>query len=363
MTAQIAFLFPGQGSQVVGMGVDIFEASSSARRVFGAADEALGFSLSNLCFTGPEDTLRETINAQPAIVTVSLALLAALQEALSSSPSLFPPGADAINRVPTQQEALSSSWSAPLTPRFTAGHSVGEYAALVTSGSLDMQDAIKLVRERGRLMHHEGTVCPGNMAAVIGLDEEPLQEVCREVSARSSVNGDANAHVGLGQVAVANYNAPGQIVISGEQSALKAAMELAKIRGAKRVIPLAVSGAFHSPVMLPAAAGLAQAIAKTTVRDAAIPLIGNITAAPLTSADAIREEMAQQIASPVQWVRTIAYLADAGITTFIEIGPGQALTGMVKRIAKGVTTLNIGSVADIEKAISALREMNAGDEV
>lgn len=343
MTAQIAFLFPGQGSQVVGMGVDIFEASSSARRVFGAADEALGFSLSNLCFTGPEDTLRETINAQPAIVTVSLALLAALQEALSSS--------------------QPSSWSAPLTPRFTAGHSVGEYAALVTSGSLDMQDAIKLVRERGRLMHHEGTVCPGNMAAVIGLDEEPLQEVCREVSARSNVNGDANAHVGLGQVAVANYNAPGQIVISGEQSALKAAMELAKIRGAKRVIPLAVSGAFHSPVMLPAAAGLAQAIAKTTVRDAAIPLIGNITAAPLTSADAIREEMAQQIASPVQWVRTIAYLADAGITTFIEIGPGQALTGMVKRIAKGVTTLNIGSVADIEKAISALREMNAGDEV
>ena len=351
MTAHIAFLFPGQGSQAVGMGADIFEASKSARRVFEAADEALGFSLSNLCFSGPEDILRETINAQPAIVTVSLALLAALQEAYSSTPE------DAINRVPTPQETFS--WSSPLTPSFTAGHSVGEYAALVASGALDMQDAIKLVRERGRLMHHEGTVCPGGMAAVIGMDEEPLQEVCREVS----THPDANAHIGMGQVAIANYNAPGQIVISGEQSALNAAMELAKARGAKRVIPLAVSGAFHSPVMRPASGGLAGAIATTTVHDAAIPVIGNITAAPLTIADDIRQELAQQIASPVQWIRTIAYLTGAGVTTFIEIGPGQALTGMVKRIAKGVTTINISSAADLEKAIAAIREMNAGHEV
>ena len=343
MTAQIAFLFPGQGSQAVGMGADIFEASEPARRVFAAADEALGFSLSNLCFSGPEDTLRETINAQPAIVTVSLALLATLQEALAST--------------------HSSSWSSPLVPSFTAGHSVGEYAALVASGALDMQDAIKLVRERGRLMHHEGTVCPGSMAAVIGMDEEPLQEVCREMSAQSSAHPDANAHVGMGQVAIANYNAPGQIVISGEQSALNAAMELAKARGARRVIPLAVSGAFHSPVMQPASGGLARAIATTTVRDAAIPVIGNITAAPLTHADDIREEMAQQIASPVQWIRTINYLTNAGITAFIEIGPGQALTGMVKRIAKGVTTINISSAADLEKAAVAIREMNAGDDV
>jgi [acyl-carrier-protein] S-malonyltransferase len=343
MTAHIAFLFPGQGSQAVGMGADIFEASRAARRVFEAADEALGFPLSKLCFSGPDDILRETINAQPAIVTVSLALLAALQESYSST--------------------HTSSWSSPLTPSFTAGHSVGEYAALVASGALDMQDALKLVRERGRLMHHEGTVCPGSMAAVIGMDEEPLQEVCREVSMRSSANLDASAHVGQGQVAVANYNAPGQIVISGEQSALNAAMELARARGAKRVIPLAVSGAFHSPVMQPAARGLAGAIATTTVHDAVIPVIGNITATPLTRADDIREEMAQQIASPVQWIRTIAYLAGAGVTAFIEIGPGQALTGMVKRIAKGVTTINISSAADLEKAIAAIREMNAGDEV
>ncbi len=355
MTAHIAFLFPGQGSQAVGMGADIFASSAAARRVFEATDEALGFSLSNLCFSGPDETLRQTINAQPAIVTVSLALLAALQETFSSTPK------DAIDRVPTSQDAFS--WSSPLTPAFTAGHSVGEYAALVASGALDMQDAVRLVRERGRLMHHEGTVCPGSMAAVIGMDEELLQEVCREVSQQSGANPDATTHVGMGQVAVANYNAPGQIVISGEQSALNSAMELAKARGAKRVIPLAVSGAFHSPVMQPAATGLAQAIATTTVRDAAIPVIGNITATPLTSTAEIREELAQQIASPVQWIRTITYLAGAGVTTFIEIGPGQALTGMVKRIAKGVTTINISNTADLEKAVASIREINAGDGV
>ncbi|HVB76134.1 MAG TPA: ACP S-malonyltransferase [Ktedonobacteraceae bacterium] len=338
MTTKVAFLFPGQGSQAVGMGADIYAASRSARQVFEAADAALGFSLSSLCFTGPDDILRETINAQPAIVTVSLALLAALQEALSST--------------------SSSSWSAPLIPEYTAGHSVGEYAALVTSGALDMQDAVKLVRERGRLMHHEGTICPGSMAAVIGMGEEPLQEVCRDVTAQLTATLDRDARTGQGRVAVANYNAPGQIVISGEQAALNQAMELAKTRGAKRVIPLAVSGAFHSPVMQPAAGGLAKAIAATTVRDAAIPVIGNITAAPLTQAAEIRAELAQQIAAPVQWIRSIEYLVNAGITTFIEIGPGQALTGMVKRIAKGVTTINVSSAADLEKAVSAIRAMH-----
>jgi [acyl-carrier-protein] S-malonyltransferase len=337
------------------MGADIFETSNAARRVFAAADEALGFSLSSLCFSGPDETLRETINAQPAIVTVSLALLAALQEALS------PSSENIVSRVSSSQIAFS--WTSPLTPSFTAGHSVGEYAALVASGVLAMQDAIKLVRERGRLMHHEGTVCPGGMAAVIGMDEEPLQEVCREATAQTSANLSANAHSGQGKVAVANYNAPGQIVISGEQSALNAAMELAKARGAKRVIPLAVSGAFHSPVMQPAAEGLAEAIAVTTVHDAAIPVISNITAAPLTAAQEIRQEMAQQIASPVQWIRTITYLVDAGVTTFIEIGPGQALTGMVKRIAKGVSTINISSAADLAKAVATIREIQASDGV
>jgi [acyl-carrier-protein] S-malonyltransferase len=338
MTSQVAFLFPGQGSQAVGMGADIFESSPAARRVFQTADDALGFSLSTLCFQGPEETLRETINAQPAIVTVSLALLAALQEALSSN-------------------GETSSWTTPLAPAFTAGHSVGEYAALVASGALDLQDALLLVRERGRLMHHEGTVCLGGMAAIIGMDEEALQEVCRDATAEASANLPADAHLGQGKVTVANFNAPGQIVISGEQQALNRAMELAKERGAKRVIPLAVSGAFHSPVMQPAAAGLAKAIDATSIRNAAIPLVGNIDARPISSATEIREELAQQIAASVQWTRTIDYMVSAGVTLFLEIGPGQALTGMVKRIAKGAKTLNLSTASDLEKVVGTLREL------
>src|SRR2546429_561897 len=277
MTAQVAFLFPGQGSQAVGMGADVFAASKAAQQVFEAADDALGFSLSDLCFHGPEDTLRETINAQPAIVTVSLALLAAFQEALSS-PAHVP------------------SWSSPLVPSYTAGHSVGEYAALVAAGALDLESAAQLVRIRGQLMHHEGSVCPGGMAAIIGLDGETLEAICQEATARTvaDLSPDAKDHQGEGQVAVANFNAPGQIVISGEQRALGLAMDLAKERGAKRVIPLAVSGAFHSPVMQPAASGLAEAIDATSVHDAAIPIIGNIDAIPLTEARAIRAELAQQ---------------------------------------------------------------------
>lgn len=336
MTTQVAFLFPGQGSQAVGMGADIFEVYPAARRVFESADEALGISLSNLCFQGPDDVLRETINAQPAIVTVSLALLAALQEALTEN---------------------TSSWSSPLVPSYTAGHSVGEYAALVASHALHLKDAVRLVRERGRLTHLEGSLCPGGMAAIIGMDAETLQEICQEATAQSLANLAGDVHPGQGQVTIANFNAPGQIVISGEQGALSVAMELAKARGAKRVIPLAVSGAFHSPIMQPAAAGLAQAIMGTDVYDAVIPVISNIHATPLTEAQAIREELAQQIAAPVQWIRTIEYLEGAGVTIFLEIGPGQALTGMVKRIAKGVTTLNVSSVADIEKAAGAIREM------
>lgn len=346
MTTQVAFLFPGQGSQAVGMGADIFTASTAARHVFEVVDQALGFSLSDLCFRGPEDTLRETINAQPAIVTVSLALLAAFQEALSS-PAHVP------------------AWSSPLVPSYTAGHSVGEYAALVAAGALDLESAAQLVRTRGRLMHHEGSVCPGGMAAIIGLDGETLEAICQEAIARTvaSLSPDAKNHQGEGQVTVANFNAPGQIVISGEQRALGLAMDLAKERGAKRVIPLAVSGAFHSPVMQPAASDLAEAIDATNVHDAAIPMIGNIDAIPLTEARAIRAELAQQIASPVQWIRTIEYLANAGVTTFLEIGPGQALTGMVKRITKGATIINIGNMAEIEKAVSTMREIGLVPEV
>jgi [acyl-carrier-protein] S-malonyltransferase len=318
------------------MGADIYAVSPAARHVFESVDEATGLSLSNICFHGPVDVLRETINSQPAIVTVSLALLAALQETLSEH---------------------TSSWTAPLTPTYTAGHSVGEYSALVTSGAIDLKDAARLVRERGRLMHIEGNRCPGGMAAVMGMEAETLEEVCLDATAQSTANLAQISHPGQGQVTIANFNAPGQIVISGEHEALSIAMELAKARGAKRVIPLAVSGAFHSPVMQPAAAGLAEAIKDTNINDAGMPIISNISAIPLSEAQAIRDELAQQIAAPVQWIRTIEYLVEAGVTIFFEIGPGQALTGMVKRIAKGVKALNVSSLEDIEKVAGTVREM------
>ena len=343
MTTQVAFLFPGQGSQAVGMGADVYASSTAAKHVFDTVDTALGFSLSRLCFEGPEEKLRQTINAQPAIVTVSLALLAAFQESLVNSDSSTSTG-------------VSSSWSSPLTPAFTAGHSVGEYAALVTSGAFDLHDAATLVRERGRLMHHEGTLCAGSMAAVIGMDADTLQEVCQQATQETTSAIPSPTHPGQGKVAIANYNAPGQIVISGEQQALARASELAKERGAKRVIPLSVSGAFHSPVMEPAASGLAEALRGVEVRNISIPVVGNIHATPLTEAHAIRKELEHQIANSVQWTRTIEYMTGAGVTVFIEIGPGQALTGMVKRIAKGATTFNIGNSSELEKVVTAVRE-------
>jgi [acyl-carrier-protein] S-malonyltransferase len=336
MTTRVAFLFPGQGSQAVGMGADICATSVAARRVFEGVDEALDFPLSTLCFQGPEDTLRKTINAQPAIVTVSLAYLAAFQEALS----------------PT-----ASSWSTPLMPDFTAGHSVGEFAALVVAGALDLRDAARLVRERGRLMDIEEVACPGSMAAVIGMDAEALQEICREVSRDLSAERAENAHPGAGQVTVANYNAPGQIVISGALRALEQAGELAKARGAKKVIPLAVSGAFHSPVMYPAVADMSEALAVAPLQNPTLPIISNITATPLMDSQGLRVELAHQLATSVQWIRSVEYLRDAGVTTFIEIGPGQALAGMIKRIVKGAKTINIGNVGDIEKAVGYIREM------
>ncbi|GCE27158.1 malonyl CoA-acyl carrier protein transacylase [Dictyobacter alpinus] len=337
MTTQVAFLFPGQGSQNVGMGADVFAASTAARHVFNTFDETLGFSLSNLCFQGPEETLRSTINAQPAIVAVSLAYLAAFQEALSPQ---------------------NSSWSTPLIPSYTAGHSVGECTALVAAGAIDVPGVAYLVRERGRLMHEEEERCPGGMAAIIGMDAEALQEICQEVSQQHhNDTGNTEQHPGFGQVVLANYNAPGQIVISGEQHALEAACALARDRGAKRAIPLSVSGAFHSPVMQPAAAKLAASIAATQIQTAAHPIISNISALPMTDASDIRQELAQQIAESVQWIRTIEYLAAQGVNTFFEIGPGQALAGMIKRIVKGATIINIGSVADIDKAVVKVQDL------
>ena len=300
-----AWVFPGQGAQKVGSGRDLYEASAAARRVFQRADAALGFPLSELCFHGPEDTLRQTVNAQPAIMAVSLACLEAARE-----------------------DGLLAE-----EPAFVAGHSLGEYTALVAAGALDLEDGLRLVRERGRLMQMAGEERPGTMAAILGLDEETAAAVCRETGAQ-----------------VCNLNAPGQIVIGGTLAAVEAALDLARQRGARRAMPLNVSGAFHTDLMTPAVKGMARALERVTLRDPQIPVLANGSARPLTSAGQVRDELLYQLDHPVQWQRSVEYMASAGVDTFIELGPGQVLTGLIRRIVPGARLLNIDSMAAIEAA-------------
>ena len=302
---KIAHVFPGQGSQSVGMGHKLYQSSPKAKEVFQEADEALQFSLSRLCFEGPEDELRQTINAQPAIMTVSIACLRAASE---------------VNHT--------------VSPSFVAGHSLGEYTALVAANVLGFADAIRLVRERGRLMQKAGEIKPGGMAAVIGLDEAVLREICRESGAE-----------------IANFNCSGQIVISGSKEALARAMELAKARDARRVILLQVSGAFHSTLMQPTIEGLSQAIAQINFRTPEVPIVVNSTAQPVTTAEGVKEELLRQLCNCVQWQPSVEYMVEEGVSTFIEIGPGQVLSGLIKRISNKVQVLNMSDPESI-KALS-----------
>jgi [acyl-carrier-protein] S-malonyltransferase len=317
----VAWIFPGQGSQKVGSGRDLYEASPAARRVFQRADAALGFLLSELCFHGPENILRQTINAQPAIMAVSLACLEAAHEA-----GLLPSGQTAAPRRGPIQARLGE-------PAFVAGHSLGEYSALVAAGALDIEDGLRLVRERGRLMQMASEEQPGTMAAILGLDEETAAALCRETGAQ-----------------VCNLNAPGQIVIGGTLAAVEAALDLARQRGARRAIPLNVSGAFHTDLMTPAVKGMARALERVALRDPQVPVLANGSARPLTSARQVRDELLYQLDHPVQWQRSVEYMASAGVDTFIELGPGQVLTGLVSRIVPGARLINIDGVAAIQAA-------------
>lgn len=302
---KIAHVYPGQGSQSVGMGLKLYRSSAKAKEVFDEADEALKFPLSKLCFEGPEEELRQTINAQPAIMTVSIACL-----------------------------RVASEFNSARKPSFVAGHSLGEYTALVTANVLKFTDAVRLVRERGRLMQEAGQLRPGGMAAVIGLDEAALREICRESGAE-----------------IANFNCSGQIVISGSKEAIARASELAKAKGARMVVPLQVSGAFHSTLMQPTIEGMAQAISQLNFNTPEIPIVVNTTAKPVTTAGEVKEELLRQLCHCVQWQPSVEYMVGEGVSTFIEIGPGQVLSGLIKRISDKVRVLNMSDPESI-KAVS-----------
>jgi [acyl-carrier-protein] S-malonyltransferase len=300
---RLAWVFPGQGSQYMGMGADSFQADDAAKATFSAADAVLGFSLSSICFNGPELELRQTKNTQPAIFLHSIVLVRLMGQEL---------------------------------PAMVAGHSLGEYSALVVAGALTFEDGLRLVRLRGELMQRAGEQEPGTMAAIIGMTPEATTEMCREASA-------------AGIVQPANFNSPGQIVISGSVEGVHKAMELAKLRGAKMVKELVVSGAFHSPLMGSAKEGLRGALEKTAIQDARIPVYTNVTAEPVTRAAEIRELLYQQLSSPVRWEESVKNMIRDGASRFVEIGPGKVLQGLVKRIDPGVETAGVDKFNDIIK--------------
>jgi [acyl-carrier-protein] S-malonyltransferase len=293
--SSIACTFPGQGSQMVGMGRDAAAKSATARAVFDEADTILGFKLSGLCFEGPEAELNDTVNTQPALLVTSIAVLRSLEE-----------------------------HQGPLHPAFIAGHSVGELTALVAAGALTFADGVRLVRARGEAMKAAGAHAPGGMAAILNLDVAAVEQACAQ--ARTSTGG---------VVQMANDNCPGQVVISGDEGSLEKAMTLCKAAGAKRALRLAVSIAAHSALMHSGLEAYAEAVAATPITAPNIPVISNLTALPLPDVDAIRAELPQALIAPVRWTETIRYLRRQGVTTFYEIGSKDVLTGLLKRIDSG----------------------------
>ena len=291
-----AFVFPGQGSQAVGMGKDLYLNSASAREVFDEVDDVLQRSLSDIMFNGPSEDLTRTENAQPAILTASIAAWRTLEEA-------------------TESVAV---------PDMTAGHSLGEYSALVVAGVLSVSDAVKLVCERGRLMQLACDERPGGMAALIGIDEVTVAEICRESG-----------------VDMSTVNTPEQIIIAGEHRGLAVALDMASARGAKKAIPLSVGGAFHSGLMSPAQSGLDDAIESVDFQDPLVPIIGNVDAKPLETADDVKYELRRQLTSCVQWNNGIRHMLDNGVDEFVEMGNGKILSGMIRRIERRTNVVNL----------------------
>jgi len=297
-TKKVAYIFPGQGAQTVGMGKDLYDNFDSVKLLFKQADEAVGFPLTKIFFEGPEEELKKTSNAQPALVAVSIACLKAAQEVGGKN-------------LPA--------------PSYTAGHSLGEYTALAATSVIDFSTAVYLAKERGRLMYEAGLKTPGGMMAMIGIEEAVLAEICKETG-----------------TVIANINSPSQLVISGALENIAKAGEMAKAKGAARAIPLQVSGAFHSPLMQPAVDGMTKILAKVNFKDPSAPIIANVTAQPLTQGNQIKEELLKQLCSSVQWQRSVEFMVGQGVGKFIEIGPGKVLAGLIKRISRESEMVNIG---------------------
>jgi [acyl-carrier-protein] S-malonyltransferase len=311
---QIAWLFPGQGSQAVGMGKDLLDASPAARDVFARVDAALAEPLSKVILQGPEDTLTLTANAQPALVTMSMAVLAAMREKYTQLPQ----------------------------PRFAAGHSLGEYSALVSAGALSLEDAVRIVRARGRAMQEAAPPGSGAMAAIMGLDASRIERICHDVASDKDAEGNA-----YGVVSCANFNAPGQVVIAGTRRAVARASSLAGEEKAK-AIPLKVSAPFHCALMAPAAVAVANELDKTAIGPLAFPVVANVDARPNTEPSRVKELLVRQVDGAVRWEQAVALMHMEGVTHAIEIGPGKVLAGLARRIAKNMKVTSVSDVASIE---------------